>query len=670
MSKAKVSASRLLPALWLAIFNFSFHGVLRADGWQYWGRVGLEHRLSGDAAAQLATDGTNLFYSTLLDGVWRASFEDHQFTQMPMTGFPAWNADNNTNGFAVWNIAVSAQGTLVISGSPVNVNSNNISPPPSSFNNALPVFYWWDEENQSWHAASVTNKTYPYTANVGNFSIAKDGSLWACSGFSPYAYRSTDGGRSYTAFNIDSRVPANYFPLPLTTSQFTFGKIFAIVAGWGNEVVIGTETGGYLFTTNNGANWASLASDYTNATSTNPLGRIGNAMVTGLDHYGNFLCANFESYNYPGRSNWNGVTLIGWRPSDGSYFNAASGFTNGFGPARVLTPPSGMSFCFLNQNYLLQGGVFRAFDGRHWTQFNQGNGLDVPFSGNITNAVVAGNCFTTLSNLVFISVGGTIYSYDSTPPPIVGLPPTALPQNVNLWKNTSTNLTLTGYDPDGDFLNVTLQTEPQHGTLDGALPDATYTPANNFVGLDSFSFVVDDGMSTSAPVVVNLAINSLTNTLSTIEISRPKNGTTFIAPTNLTFIAEASDSNGIQSVNFYIGNQRVGSATNAPYTMTLTNMPSGDDSLSACAIDNFGARTWSAPVRFSIFATPPILKIQPADAQNLSITWPLELEGFFLESAPNIYGPWTLSPNAPGFFPNGQIVNVPLTNQQFFRLVR
>ena len=139
--KAK-SARGLLCAFLAMAFCLSPAAVSRADGWSFWGRLNLEHQVSGNVAAGLATDGTNLFYSTLLEGVWRASLEDRQFTRMPMTGFPAWDANTNTNGFAVWNIAVSAQGSLVISGSPVNVTSNTVSPPPSSFNNTLPVFYY------------------------------------------------------------------------------------------------------------------------------------------------------------------------------------------------------------------------------------------------------------------------------------------------------------------------------------------------------------------------------------------------------------------------------------------------------------------------------------------------------------------------------------------------
>ena len=352
----------------------------RADSWTYWGQVAGAN-VNGP---KLATDGTNIFYSTLLDGVYRATLADRNFSLMPMTGFPLWNANTNTNGFAVQHLTTTPQGTIVIAGSQISVNSNSVLfNPPGSSTNTLPVFYWWDETNQFWHAAAVTGKNYPYTANIGNFSIAPDGSLWACSGFYPYAYRSTDGGKIFTAFDINARVPTNYFPLPLTTNQFTFGEIFSVCAGWNNEVVIGTETGGYLHTTNNGVTWRSLDPNYTNTNSTNPLGRTGDARVAGIDHYGNFLCRNFLMSVSPARSNWLGVPLIGWRPRDDLVFNASVGFTNGLAPNSVFTPPSGVTFGFANQNYLLQGGVFRALNGKNWSQFNQGSGLDFPFSTNL-----------------------------------------------------------------------------------------------------------------------------------------------------------------------------------------------------------------------------------------------------------------------------------------------
>jgi hypothetical protein len=246
----------------------------------------------------------------------------------------------------------------------------------------------------------------------------------------------------------------------------------------------------------------------------------------------------------------------------------------------------------------------------------------------------------------------------------------ALPQNVNLWENTPTNLTLTGTDADADALNFSISTPPARGTLTGAPPNLTYTPSNNVTGPDTFSFTVDDGMAASTPTFFNLAINAPTNTLSTIALVQPTDGRVFIAPTNVTLTTAVSDPDGLRSVNFYIGSSFITQITNAPYTLTLTNVPPGDYTFSARAIDALGARTWSAPIRITILPVVPTLSLQPVDATDVAVSWPLALDGFYIETATDLAGPWTLSPVPPIFNATNQTATLPVTDQQFFRLMR
>ena len=62
-------------------------------------------------------------------------------------------------------------------------------------------------------------------------------------------------------------------------------------------------------------------------------------------------------------------------------------------------------------------------------------------------------------------------------------------------------------DPDGDALTAVLVSNVSHGTLalqaDGSF---TYAPAANYFGLDSFTYVANDGLTNSAPVVVSLTV--------------------------------------------------------------------------------------------------------------------------------------------------------------------
>ena len=137
--------SRVTSGLVALTANWIGLCVGHGDGWTHWGSVPATNAVS----PRLATDGTNIYYSTLLEGVFRATLVDKVFALMPMTGFPLWDANSNTNGFGLWNLAVTPSGQLLISGSPINVTSNNASPPPAPFNNTILVFYYWDEADSN-----------------------------------------------------------------------------------------------------------------------------------------------------------------------------------------------------------------------------------------------------------------------------------------------------------------------------------------------------------------------------------------------------------------------------------------------------------------------------------------------------------------------------------------
>ena len=624
---------------------------------------------NGGGFSRLAADNTNLYAAYALDGVFISTLAGQHFEALPMTGFPLWDPYENTNGYAVWNIHVAPQGTLLISGTPIVQTTNGIgAPPPGSpgANNTLPVFYWWDGSNQVWQAATITGKTYPYTAGVGNFYNAPDGSVWTCSGFASYVYRSTDDGRSFTAFDVNARVPANYLPLPGTTNVTGFGKIFGLAVGWNGEVVVGTETGGYLHSTNNGTNWSSLDPNFVSLASTNPLGRIGNALPAGLDHYGNFLLGNYESTTYPGHTNWDSITLIGYHPADGTIFNAASGFPASMGPGRVVTLPSGYSCSFLSLGTNELGGPFLSFNGRTWTQSI--SNLPV-VSPNVGNAVVPGNAMTQSSNTVFISFGG-IWTLDTTSAPITNTPPVAFPQNVNLLRNTPVDFVLGGADDTTSQLNYTITQLPVSGTITGIPPRLTYTPLPNRGGGDVLAFQVDDGMAASAPVYVNFAINAPTNPLPTISVTSTLTANWVVAPTNLTFTASVTAPVGFQQVNFYNGTNFIKAVVKPPYSYTLTNPVPGVYAISARVGDKREDSIWAPPVVFSVLPAIPRLRQVQMEVGTLTLTWPLALEGFWLESAPDPSGPWGLVPQAPLYTTNGLRTVLPDTeDQQFFRLM-
>ena len=84
--------------------------------------------------------------------------------------------------------------------------------------------------------------------------------------------------------------------------------------------------------------------------------------------------------------------------------------------------------------------------------------------------------------------------------------PAATPQAVSTNEDTAVSLVLSGSDPDGDPLTFAVSAAPAHGSLSGAAPNLTYTPARDYWGPDSFTFFVNDGNTDSGAAVVSLTV--------------------------------------------------------------------------------------------------------------------------------------------------------------------
>ena len=79
-------------------------------------------------------------------------------------------------------------------------------------------------------------------------------------------------------------------------------------------------------------------------------------------------------------------------------------------------------------------------------------------------------------------------------------------QSVTLIQNTPQAITLSGSGATQTPLAHSIVTQPAHGKLAGTAPNLTYTPAANFSGSDSFTFLVNNGTKKSAPATVSLDI--------------------------------------------------------------------------------------------------------------------------------------------------------------------
>jgi len=79
-------------------------------------------------------------------------------------------------------------------------------------------------------------------------------------------------------------------------------------------------------------------------------------------------------------------------------------------------------------------------------------------------------------------------------------------RNTVLQVDTAQGVLNNDVDIDGDLLTAIIVSQPQHGTLH-ALTDGsfTYTPAQDYAGIDNFTYKATDGVLESS--VVNVAIN-------------------------------------------------------------------------------------------------------------------------------------------------------------------
>ena len=154
-----------------------------------------------------------------------------------------------------------------------------------------------------------------------------------------------------------------------------------------------------------------------------------------------------------------------------------------------------------------------------------------------------------------------------------------------------------------------------------------------------FSFIVEiqAWAASSSDTLVSPA-----NVGPVVNLITPANGSSFTAPANINFSANATDSNGtISKVEFFAGTTKLGEALSAPFSYVWTGVSAGTYSITAVATDNFGAATISAPVIYSV-ATG-----YPSQAMNVA----LQTNGG-VATASSVY-----SPNHPAAGVNDGVLN-------------
>lgn len=80
-------------------------------------------------------------------------------------------------------------------------------------------------------------------------------------------------------------------------------------------------------------------------------------------------------------------------------------------------------------------------------------------------------------------------------------------QSVTTNENTAVAFTLTGSGPSG--FTYVVDAQPAHGSLSGTAPNLTYAPAQNFDGIDSFTFHTHKGGNDSTTATISITVNNV-----------------------------------------------------------------------------------------------------------------------------------------------------------------
>ena len=216
--------------------------------------------------------------------------------------------------------------------------------------------------------------------------------------------------------------------------------------------------------------------------------------------------------------------------SDGEYYLFSEGHDAGSHVTNMVECAfdfSTASSVWLGFDYHMYGAYIKflaldVFDGSTWTsnvwiKSNQQHaGSDEPWTkATVDLSAYAGN------SSVKLRFRTANKQYNAADPAIDNIridesnpnSPVADPLDFTIAEDTAVAITLSGSDADGDILSYKLTSLPSGGTLDGTVPNLTYTPGGDFYGSDSFTYTVNDGLAESPEATVSITVEPTLNPL-------------------------------------------------------------------------------------------------------------------------------------------------------------
>jgi subtilisin family serine protease len=112
----------------------------------------------------------------------------------------------------------------------------------------------------------------------------------------------------------------------------------------------------------------------------------------------------------------------------------------------------------------------------------------------------------------------------------------------------------------------------------------------------------------------------------TIALTAPAAGAVLAAPANFTLETSLSNTGAaVVQVEFFAGAQSLGTSSNSPFSVPITNLPAGTYSLSARATDELGGAGVSSNVNIVIDQPPSATMSSPINGARVSASLPLLL---------------------------------------------
>lgn len=178
--------------------------------------------------------------------------------------------------------------------------------------------------------------------------------------------------------------------------------------------------------------------------------------------------------------------------------------------------------------------------------------------------------------------------------------------------SSDSRVRISAFTRDNNVVIVAVNTSAS--TLDVGISASDRSSFNNasafYTGLGASENWLNRPVSVSgASLVASLSPSSVTTFVATMggtsnqppTVALSTNGTSFVAPANITLNAIASDSDGtITKVEFYQGSALIGTEASSPYSFAWNNVAAGSYSLTAKATDNAGAMATSNAVNITV----------------------------------------------------------------------